>query len=382
MSTGAKHFFWNVYWKQSAGMLLGMAYTENSAGERGYWMTGRRVIMILGAVLALWLGTKYLTPLVLPFLLVGAVALLAEPGVRMGQRALKLPRGVASAAGVTLSLLLLAGIVFSLAALLLRELASLAGRLPDLQNTASEGMIVLQDWLVSAADKAPEGVRPVLTRTVLNAFDGGNVLMDRVSAQVPEAVTKIVSGVPSSLLGIGTGVLSAYMISFRLPALRQLACGYLPEKWRGQYLPALKRVRKTLGLWLLAQGKLMLVTWGIVSAGFLILGIYSGPFWAVLIALVDAVPLLGTGIILVPWAVVKLLQGQQFYAVVLLSVFAAATIARSTLEPRFVGKHLGIDPLLTLLALYVGYRVWGFVGLIAAPMLAAGVKSLTELKEK
>jgi len=345
-------------------------------------MTGRRVLVILGTVAALWLGIKYLLPLVLPFLLGGVVALLAEPGVRLSQRALKLPRGAASAVGVTLSLLLLTGLLFSLAALLLRELVALANKLPDLQSAASEGMIVMQDLLVNAADKAPEGVRPMLTRTVLNTFDGGSVLMDRVSAKVPETVSKIVSGVPASLLGLGTGILSAYMISFRLPALRQLAVDHLPGKWQGQYLPALKRVRKTLGLWLLAQGKLMLVTWGIVSIGFLILGIYSGPFWAILIALVDAVPLLGTGIILVPWAVVKLLQGQQFFAVVLLSVFAAATIARSTLEPRFVGKQLGIDPLLTLLALYVGYRVWGFLGLIAAPMLAAGVKSLIELKEK
>lgn len=340
----------------------------------------RKIFIVAGVFFALWLGTKFVLPVILPFLAGGVVAFLAEPLVRLGVRQGKMSRSLAAGLGVATVLLLLTGALFLLGALALRELGQLAGMVPDLQDTASRGMMLLQDWLVSAADHTPEGVRPLVTQTVLNVFDDGTVLMNEVTAKIPQFLTAILGGVPDGLLGLGTGVLASFMISARLPMLKQYLQQRLPQAWKEQYLPALTRVQKALFGWLKAQGKLMLVTYAIVTAGLMILGVPYGPMWAVLIALIDAIPMLGTGIILVPWAVVELLQGQQLRVIVLLGIFACATVARSTLEPRFVGKQLGIDPLLTLLALYVGYRIWGFLGLLAAPLLAAGIKALTDLK--
>lgn len=345
-------------------------------------MLGRKLLMALGLFLALWLGTEFVLPVALPFLAGGVVALAAEPLVRLGVCRLKLPRALASGIGVTVTLLFLVGLVLLAGALLLRELGKLAGLVPDLRSAAGQGMIVLQDWLIGVADRTPEGVRPLVTQTVLNVFDDGNVLMDEVSAKVPEVVTTVLGWVPDGLLGLGTGVLAAFMISARLPKLRQFVRGRLPQSWQERYLPALKRIRRALGGWLRAQGKLALVTYAIVTVGLLVLKVPYGPVWAVFIALIDAVPLLGTGIVMVPWAVVELLQREQFRALVLMGIFACATVARSTLEPRFVGKQLGIDPLVTLLALYVGYRVWGFLGLLAAPVLAAAAKTVTELQNQ
>ena len=97
---------------------------------------------------------------------------------------------------------------------------------------------------------------------------------------------------------------------------------------------------------------------------------------ALLVALVDAVPVLGTGTVLVPWGAVLMLQGQTLKGLGLLGIWVAAVLTRTVLEPRLVGKHLGLDPLLTLLFLYVGYRFWGILGMIFAPMLAAAGKSI------
>ena len=90
--------------------------------------------------------------------------------------------------------------------------------------------------------------------------------------------------------------------------------------------------------------------------------------------------MLGTGIALVPWAAVSLLQGEHFRAIGLLCIFGAATLARSTLEPRLVGRQLGLDPLVTLTALYAGFRLWGFPGLLVAPILTAAVKSVWDAR--
>ena len=140
---------------------------------------------------------------------------------------------------------------------------------------------------------------------------------------------------------------------------------------------ALHRLRGTLGRWLLAQGKLAAVTCAILAAGLTLLNVPQGALWAIPIALVDAVPLLGTGIVLVPWALVALLQNDTLLAVGLLTTYAAAAITRTVLEPRLVGKQLGLDPLVTLFFLYLGYQLWGFWGLVLSPVCAAAIKTLS-----
>ena len=123
------------------------------------------------------------------------------------------------------------------------------------------------------------------------------------------------------------------------------------------------------------------MTWALVTVGFLLLRISYGPLWAALVALVDAVPLLGTGTVLIPWALVEVLRGNYFMAAGLTGIYVATAVTRAVLEPRLVGRQLGLDPLLTLLALYAGYQIWGILGMIAAPMLATVVKTVAELPQ-
>lgn len=336
-----------------------------------------------GAIfLGLWLGVKYLLPLMLPFLIGGGIALAAEPAVSFSQRKLGLSRGLSAGVGVTVTLLFLIGLLSVAGMILVRELGNIAGAMPNLEQSARQGMVLLQDWLVGVTEKTPEGVRPVLTRSVLNFFNDGTALVEQVSQRIPGVVSSIISWVPDGVLGIAAGLLSAFLISARLPRLRRAVSEKLPQSWGDKYLPALRRMRKALGGWFKAQGKLALVTYAIVSVGFLILRIPYALAWAALVALVDAVPMLGTGTALIPFAVVSLLQGENFRAVGLICIFAAAMLTRTALEPRLVGRHLGLDPLLTLVCLYLGYRFWGILGMILAPILATAAVSAISSGEK
>lgn len=336
-----------------------------------------------GAIfLGLWLGVKYLLPLMLPFLIGGGIALAAEPAVSFGQRKLGLSRGLSAGVGVTVTLLFLVGLVSVVGMILVRELGNIAGAMPNLEQSARQGMVLLQDWLVGVTERTPEGVRPVLTRSVLNFFNDGTALVEQVSQRIPGVISSVISWVPDGVLGIAAGLLSAFLISARLPKLRRAVSKKLPQSWGDKYLPALRRMRKALGGWFKAQGKLALVTYAIVGVGFLILRIPYALAWAALVALVDAVPMLGTGTALIPFAVVSLLQGENFRAVGLVCIFAAAMLTRTTLEPRLVGRHLGLDPLLTLVCLYLGYRFWGILGMIIAPILATAAVSAISSGEK
>lgn len=342
-------------------------------------MTGslRKAVMILGTLVVAWLAIRFLLPVAMPFLMGALLALAAEPAVRFGVKKLHLPRPLCTGVGVTLTLILLTGILSLVGALAVKELGSLARSLPDVQNTVQQGMTVLQDFMVNLANRMPDRARTLVTGTILEVFDDGTTLLQQVTGRIPGMITSVLGWIPDGALGFGTGILSAFMISARMPKLRTWIATRLPQSWEEKYLPGWRRVRKTLGSWLKAQGKLAAVTWGIVAAGLLLLRVRYGPLWAVLIALVDAVPVLGTGTVLIPWAIVSLLQGQTLRGVGLLAIYVAAMVTRTVLEPKLVGRQLGLDPLVTLLFLYVGYRLWGILGMILAPMLAAATKNLT-----
>lgn len=318
-------------------------------------------------LLLLWLSVRYLLPALLPFLMGALLALLAEPAVSFFTRRLHLPRGWASGLGVTVSIGLLAGLLTLVGAGAVGQLARLQLRLPDLADQAQN----LKDWLIGTADNAPEGIRSLAQNVVLEVFDDSALLMEQVAERIPGLLGRILGGVGSSVLGVGTGLLAAFLISARLPKLRQGLRERLPKSWYETYLPALKRIRHSLGQWLKAQGLLAAVTWGILSLGFLLLRI---PRWLLLgglIALVDAVPILGTGTVMLPWALITLLQGNSLRGIGLLAIYGAAAITRTCLEPRLIGRQLGLDPLLTLLAMYLGYQLWGIPGLLFTPILAS-----------
>ena len=97
---------------------------------------------------------------------------------------------------------------------------------------------------------------------------------------------------------------------------------------------------------------------------------------AAVTALIDALPVFGTGTILIPWALALFLQGETKTGIGLVILYGAAALSRQALEPRLVGKQVGLNPVLTLLALYTGYRLLGVGGMIVFPIAAMLFKQL------
>ncbi|MBR7122931.1 MAG: AI-2E family transporter [Oscillospiraceae bacterium] len=339
---------------------------------------GKKVLYVAAAMVGAWLAGRYLLPVALPFLLGTALALAAEPLVKAVSN--RLPRGAAAGVGVAATLAGIAAIVSVIGAVAVRQLGRLAGAAPTLVNTARQGMVLVQDFFVNLSEQAPESLRPALQRTVLNFFDDGTVLLQQLSQYIPGIIGTTLTRVGDGALGLGTGILSAFLISARLPRLKQAVVQKIPASWEKTYLPNLRRLRKALGGWFKAQLKLAAVTWVIVTVGFVLLKIPYAPMWALVVALVDAVPILGTGTILLPWALVCLLQGQGLNCIGLLCTYGAAFVTRTVLEPRLVGQQLGLDPLATLVALYIGYRFWGILGMLLMPIVASAAVSLVVKK--
>ena len=334
----------------------------------------RKTFVFLGVTLAILLSGRYLLPLVAPFLLGLGVALLAEPMVATLAKRWK--RGFAAGLGVSLTLAVLGVIVTFVGALTVQQLGRIGHRLPALAHSAGQALTALQDGLVQLAERTPEAIRPRLRQAALELTGDGSELTRQLAGQLPGVLTSALGTVGNGALGLGTGIVSAYLISGRLPGLKDAVAARLPDSWRKKTLPALRRVKAALLGWLKAQLKLCAVTWGILAAGFLLLRIPGAIGWAAVVAVIDAIPILGTGTVLVPWAVVCFLQQESARALGLLCIYGVATAARTVLEPKLVGKQLGLDPLATLFALYLGFRFWGIPGLLLTPILASAAKTI------
>lgn len=332
-----------------------------------------RILILAAVLLGLWLALRYLLPLTLPFLVGLAVAWLAEPLAGLLARKAKFPRALAAGMAITGVYVGLILVLWGLGRLAFQELDGLANSLPSVLQGLDHTAGQVQHWLYNMAERAPERLRQGLESGISGLFSSGSALAAQASSKVLGAASNVIVNLPNTFIFLGTAILSSFMISARLPRLRPWLTRKLPESWAKKVMPVLQNLRTNLGGWFRAQFKLMAITFVLLTIGFFILRVRFPLLLGAVVALVDALPMLGTGTILVPWGIIAFLQGRTALGFGLLALYGVTALTRSILEPRLVGRQLGLNPLLTLVALYMGYRLWGILGMLLAPVLTITV---------
>lgn len=330
----------------------------------------KKTLAALGIFAAVWLGVRYLMPLFSPFVVGALLALAAEPMAALLQRRLHLPRSVSTGIGVSMTFCFLTIVLLMLFGFLVRELRTLAGLLPNLEQAAGSALTLVRSWLLDLSSHMPQSVQPLVQDNIGTLFSDGASLIGRAAAYLLGLAGTLLSHVPDSALSLGTAVISAFLISVKLPRIKKWCLRRIPKERLRALGAAGKRIKTVLGHWLVAQCKLTGVTFVILSLGFLILRIPYALVWALGVCLVDAFPVLGTGTVLLPWGLLCLLQGDTPRAVGIVSLYIVVTLTRSALEPKLLGRHLGLDPLVTLMTMYAGFKLWGITGMFFAPILA------------
>ena len=324
----------------------------------------RRALMGLLGAAGLFLGVRFVLPALAPFLIGLGVAAAARGPVRRCEQALGLPRWAASFLCVGAIFAALGLGLWLLGAFVTARLGAAAQSLPGMLRLASDALADLSDAICS---RAPAGMEDAVRSWTESVTHLGERLSDAALRLMGGAVTAL----PEAVLFAVTAVLSSFMLSVRLPELRQR----IPLRLREGAV----RVRSALGLWLRAQLRLSAVTLAICAAGLLLLGMPHFLGAAALTAAVDALPVLGSGTVLLPWGALCLLRGQTRRGVGLAILYAACALTRAALEPRLLGRHLGLSPLLTLAAMYTGFRLCGVPGMILFPIGAMLLGQVLEL---
>ena len=335
------------------------------------------LLVIAGALLGGgWVLLRFVLPGLAPFLLAWLLAALTEPVVRALTR-LRIRR--AAAAGLV-TLALLALLLFLAARLLsagLAALQELTAQLPELAAALQTRIDAAEARLLAMAQNDP-GAELAL-KAVLDA-------LGKSLSTVPESLSRAALGAagtaaqrsPDALLFLVTAGLGSFFLSAAFPKVRAFLLAQIPPQRLRQLELLVTDLKQSFGGWLRAQLWLMLITFAELLAAFLILRVRAPVLAAALTAFVDALPVFGVGAVLVPWAGVALLRGELRLGLGLLITFAVASLMRNILQAKLLGDQIGLDPLSSLLAVYVGWKLCGFWGLLLFPLLLVMLRRLND----
>ncbi len=335
-----------------------------------------KLVYIVLGVLGGWLFFTVLLPWVLPFLLALGLSWLLEKPICLLARRFHLPRWLAAAVCTLLLVLLLFG---GLGLVLWRagyEVALLLGRLPTLLAGLPTMGHTLEDWVYRFIVALPVQFQEFFKQALTGLISQGITLPNRFYDALAALVAQTAAALPSVTLFLFTTALATYFSAASRPQLSAFLRQQIPEGWHGRVDEARDILKGAFGNWLRAQGLLMLITFGELTAGLLLLRVDLALLLAALIALVDALPIFGTGTVLLPWAVLTLLSGDWKLAVGLAVLYGVVSFVRSLLEPKLVGDRIGLPPLAALFAMYLGFSAFGVWGMIFAPLAAIFIKQL------
>ncbi len=341
----------------------------------------RTVLIVLAAIVGIWLFAAFALPLILPVLLGVLIARLAEKPADYIHTRTRAPRGLCAFFCVLAFYALFAGGLFLLGKTLFVELIGFLRSLPSLAQSFAEPLARLELWLLSIATRFPDGLGAGLSDSIRDLFESSVLESGEVYDKLFSFASTLLSKLPKYVLFLITMVLASFMAGSELPRFRRFVQKHLPAPWQDRMQSFTARLKTTLGCWVQAQAKLMFLSFLILTAGLLLLRVEYPLLFALLITIVDALPVLGSGLILLPWSAMQFLYGNTARGVGFLVLYATAALSRQALEPRLLGKHLGLAPLLTLLALYAGFRCCGVVGMILFPIGAILLKQLLDTAE-
>lgn len=335
-------------------------------------------LRLLLAAAGIYLGARFLFLPLLPFLIALSAAVLMEPWVLWCRRRLGFQRKFAAAALVTLVL----GAVLAAAGLLLWKLAAEAGGLLERLPEMLEGLPALMDQIARRYEgfynACPEETRRWLDQTLRQISEEGVSLAGELSSAALGWGAALVADLPQISLFLFTTVLAVYFVALSYPEILAFIRRQIPARWQETGRGITRSLRSTFWKWLKAESFLCFITFLLLLAGFWYMGLDYALLAAVLIAVIDALPVLGTGTVLVPWGVYHLLLGLAPRGVALLALYAVITLVRSLLEPRVMAAQAGLPPLTALLAMYLGFCLFGVGGMFLLPILLLFVKQLQD----
>ncbi len=310
----------------------------------------------------------------LPFILAYLLTKLIEPFVHFLCEKCKIPRSIGSIFCIVLAIGLLGGIITAVVSRLWDEANDILTRSDVIIENIAARFEAFRDSFASRLGLADE---------LGNIFNGFSEKLSEYAASYTGPAIRgafdMVKSVPSGIIFTVVFVMASYFMSSDRERIAAGLHRFLPEKIMGFANSLSKNVFSALAAYIRAQLVLICITFFELTIGFLIIGGSVADYallLALIISIIDAIPILGTGTVLIPWGVFSLISGDIRIGVMLIVLYLICLCVRQLVEPRLVAHQIGIHPLMILMVMYIGLRLFGLFGMILGPILALIVKQL------
>lgn len=333
------------------------------------------VIPLMGIGLVWFLGPKLLR-FFMPFVIGWVIAMIANPLVRFLDRKLKMVRKHSSVLIVVVVLAAVISLGYFLISRLVIQAISLAKDLPELYAIAVEEIRAVFVRFDDLFRMLPHNVQENWQELSTNVGAYLSLLVQKAASPTVEVAGNVAKGIPNALVNTVVTILSSYFFIVERDKIIEFWKRYLPEGGSRYYNYLKGDVKRLIGGYFLAQFRIMFVVCAILIVGFFVLGVRYAFLLGILIAMLDFLPVFGTGTVLIPWALVKLFSADYPLAIGLALLYVLSQVIRQVIQPKIVGDSMGLPPLLTLLFLYLGFKLSGIGGMILAVPLGIMILNL------
>ena len=330
-------------------------------------------IILAGAIL----GYKYILPIMVPFIIGFCVASVVQiplnrlPEKLRGYRKAMSTLFCIAAYAIVVALLILVG------AKLVTEVVNLAKALPDLfQSHMYPFLMYVAEQVVAVLAPLDPSLADWIIDMGKNAVSSLASFATDLSASVVALVATGAVGIPSVIVSIIITVVSSFYMAADYRLILDFLKKLMPEKHRGNIIRIARYAETAVLVYIKSYSLLFVVTFLELWLGLSILNIPYAMGIALGIAIFDLMPVLGTGGVLLPWAVIALIMGNYFIAIGVFVLYLVITAVRNALEPRIVGNQIGLHPLATLIAMILGLKLMGLVGMMLFPITLVAVTNL------
>lgn len=342
------------------------SYRKQLNDNRPYWKVLVSLIFsTLFTGVFLWLGLKCIVYF-MPFVIGWFVAFIVHPVVEWLEKKFGIVKKFGSAVTIIVVITIVAGLVFLAGKKVFHELHILVTNLPQMYGDFEKGIKNITDTFSGVIAMLPQGLKEGgsafagdLSQTISN-------VVNRISEPTVDVAERMIRAVPSILIGVIVAVLAAYFIVTDREKLLEYFKKVIPEPIVKRVSLASYNLKYSVGGYFKAQFKIMLVIWAILIVGFMLIGIEFNVILSLFIAFLDFLPFFGTGTAFVPWITYEILTADYRMAICLLILYPITQIVHRVIEPKLLGDCVGLNPLLTLVLIYIGFKVGSIIGMIFA----------------
>ncbi|WP_170007911.1 sporulation integral membrane protein YtvI [Bacillus fonticola] len=336
-----------------------------------------RALLVVAIIVVTCVAFVWLAQITYPFLIAIVLAFLFNPIVQILEKRFSMPRSLAVILTMVSAVAILAGLITLFVAELVAGANYLSKHVPNQVNTLvgyAENFFMytvlpFYNELTAMFESLDLGQQETILENIQNAgttvaTSVGNFI-EGFFANIPS----IIGWFPNAATVIVFSLLATFFISKDWDKLKNRFTTYIPAKAKNSGKSVYADLRKALFGFLRAQATLISLTAITILIGLLILRVEYAVTIALVMGLVDIVPYLGTGVIFIPWIAYEFLAGESSLAVGLTVLFVVTIVQRQVLEPKILSSSIGLDPLATLVALFIGFQLFGFLGLIVGPVV-------------